>query len=369
MNAVPGLVRRYRLGMLVVLAVVVAVALAAWAGRGKEAYPGALDPRNPDGTGAQAVAQVLRHQGVHVEVARSQSAFDHTRPDASTTVVVTSTDHLGPSTTARLLSHLGGAHQVVVGPNAGLVTFLGGPAAATTQPSGPVPAGCAAYAGLSLRVDIADAYPGRGCFRRPEGAILAAPTPGLTLVGSPAILTNDQILRGDNAAIALRLLGGRPRLVWYVPSLADLSGSDAVSVGSLLPRWLGPGIWLVLVTAVAVVCWRARRLGPLAREPLPVEVKAVETTRNLGRLYRRSGDRAHAAATLRSATRRRLSERLRLPRGVPPAGLVDAVARRAGRRPDEVEELLGPGAVPPQDDRELVSLASRLTELDREVSR
>ncbi len=63
--------------------------------------------------------------------------------------------------------------------------------------------------------------------------------------------------------------------------------------------------------------WRGRRLGPLATEPLPVVVKAIETTRSRGRLYRKSGDRAHAADALRSATRARAATRLRL-------GAVDA---------------------------------------------
>jgi len=123
-----------------------------------------------------------------------------------------------------------------------------------------------------------------------------------------------------------------------------------------------------LLAAVGVVAWRGRRLGPLAREPLPVEVKAVETTRNLGRLYRRAGDRAHAAEALRAAARARLAERLRLPRRVDPGRLVDDVAVHTGRPPAEIDTLIGPTAFPPRDDQELTSLASRLTELDREVS-
>ena len=200
--------------------------------------------------------------------------------------------------------------------------------------------------------------------------MVARPRSGLTLLGAPALLTNDQILEGDNAAVALRLLGERQRLVWYVPSLADLGGADGVSVRSLLPDWLVPGLWLLLLTGVGVIAWRG--LGPLAREPLPVEVKAVETTRNLGRLYRRAGDRAHAAEALRAAARARLAERLRLPHRVSPDRLVDDVAAHSGRPVAEIDALIGPTAYSPRDDQELASLASLLTdlltELDREVS-
>ena len=80
----------------------------------------------------------------------------------------------------------------------------------------------------------------------------------------------------------------------------DLAGGDGVSPRSLLPRWLRPALWLLVLVA-ASRWWCGVRAGsaPLAVEPLPVEVKAVETTRNLGRLYRRAGDRAHAAEALR----------------------------------------------------------------------
>jgi hypothetical protein len=360
---------RNRLALLVCLAAVVAVVAAAWVGRGHQAYAAALDPRNPDGDGAQAVARVLDHQGIDVDVVRSASAFDHATTDAATTIVVTSAGHLGRSTTERLLRHQGAAELIVVEPGPELVRQLGvGSFPATTHPVKAVAAGCPAYDGLSVQVHTAQAYRAGGCFREKAGVILASPRAGLTFLGASAVLTNDQVLERDNAAVALRLLGARQRLVWYVPSLADLGGADGVSVGSLLPDWLAPGLWMLLLTAIALVVWRGRRLGPLAREPLPVSVKAVETTRNLGRLYRRAGDRGHAAEALRSAARTRLAERLRLPRHVDPSRLVDDVAAHTGRSAAEVGALIAPTAVPPRDDRELASLASRLTELDREVS-
>ena len=360
---------RHRAMTLIVVAALVAVLAAAWVGRNNRTYAAALDPANPDGRGAQALARVLDDQGVDVDVVRSADALDHATADGSTTIVVTSSGQLGRSTTARLLDHQGAAELVVVGPGPELVRLLGVTSfPITTVPGGPVTAGCAAYDGLAVQVDVAETYRTPGCFRGEGGVMVARPRSGLTLLGAPALLTNDQILAGDNAAVALRLLGERRRLVWYVPSIADLGGADGVSARSLLPDWLVPGLWLLLLAAVGVVAWRGRRLGPLAREPLPVAVKAVETTRNLGRLYRRAGDRAHAAEALRAAARARLAERLRLPRRVDPGRLVDDVAVHTGRPPAEIDTLIGPTAFPPRDDQELTSLASRLTELDREVS-
>lgn len=360
---------RHRITVLVVAAALVTIALSAWLGRGSRAYAEALDPGNPDGGGAQAVARVLEEQGVDVDVVRSAEALDSTPVDSSTTIVVTSAGNLGRSTTTRLLRRQGDGHLVVVTPGPALLRQLGvGSLSATTRPGGPVSAGCPAYDPLTVRVDSAQAYRTNGCFRGEGGVILAEPRPGLTLLGASGVLTNDQVLDGDNAAVALRLLGHRQRLVWYVPSLADLVARDGVSARSLLPGWLTPALWLLGLAAVALIGWRGRRLGPLAHEPLPVAVKAVETTRNLGRLYRRSGDRAHAAEALRAAARARLAERLRLPRHVHPGRLVDDVARRTGRPVAEIDALIGPHAFPPGDDRELAFVAQRLTELDREVS-
>jgi hypothetical protein len=103
-------------------------------------------------------------------------------------------------------------------------------------------------------------------------------------------------------------------------------------------------------------------------EPLPVQIKAVETTRNLGQLYRRAGDRGHAAEALRSAARARMTERLGLPRHTEHRVLATTVADRTGRPVDEVDALLRPDPDPPDHDRDLADLARRLDELDREVS-
>jgi hypothetical protein len=365
-------IARHRSTLLIVLVAVVAVVVTAWAARGKQTYPASLDPANPDGKGAQAVERVLADEGVEVDVVRSADALDRAAVDASTTIVVTSAGNLGRSTTDRLLQHQGTATLVVVGPGPELVRQLGLTSyPVTTTPDGPVAAGCPAYDGLSLRVTTSEAFDADGCFRGRGGVLLAQARPGLTLLGAPEALTNDQVLDGDNAAVALRLLGQRPHLVWYVPALADLAGADSVSASSLLPHWLRPALWLLVVTGVALVVWRGRRLGPLAREPLPVEVKAIETTRNLGRLYRRAADRQHAAEALRDAARTRLCERLGLPRNAARERVVRAVASHTGRSEAAVGTLLGLGSPDgsfPHTDEQLTALAHDLTELDREVS-
>src|SRR5690606_24859502 len=125
----------------------------------------------------------------------------------------------------------------------------------------------------------------------------------VTAVDDPAVVRNDTVLEQGDAALALNLLGAHGRLVWLVPDPLDASalddGGTPAPSGSVLPPWAGVvGLWALLVVLVAAV-WRARRLGPLVAEELPVVVRAAETTRGRGRLYRRARSRGHAAAGLR----------------------------------------------------------------------
>jgi hypothetical protein len=186
-------------------------------------------------------------------------------------------------------------------------------------------------------------------------------------VGATDLFTNAHVTDADNAAVALRLLGQHDRLVWYVPDLRDVPAGDAGSVSAQLPRGLVPALWLVAAAVLAMILWRGRRFGPLVVEPLPVVVKAVESTQGRGRLYRRVRDRAHAAGILRAATARRLTAHLRLPPGTSTGALVAPVARATGRDNGSVADLLITRPVP--DDTALTRLADELAALEREVHR
>jgi Domain of unknown function (DUF4350) len=371
--AVPdGFVRRHRSTLVIGLALVFAVGLAIVLGVGTDtATP--MDPDNPGPDGTRALARVLGDEGVDVHVARSADELEATDVDAQTSVVVVQPQLLGTTTIQRLHDHTADADSVVVvGAGPGISDAFGAIGGGASIPLGHGrKSGCddPRFDGLTLEVDWTSVYPGGDCYTGKGGAIVTAPADRLLLFGADQALTNDQILRGDNAAVALRLLGRDQRLVWYVPSVEDLTGDDGVSLQTLLPRFIRPGLWLLAVALAALVLWRARRLGPLAVEPLPVVVRAVETTRSLGRLYRRSGDREHAAESLRRAARARLAERLRLGSTTPPDVLAREVARRTGRAEQDVTAVLGPSGVVPSTDRDLINLATQLAELDREVRR
>ena len=188
-----------------------------------------------------------------------------------------------------------------------------------------------AFDGLTLEVDSATVYPDGDCFDGKGGSVVTEPEDGLVLFGAGPGAHQ----RPDPAG---RQRCGRPpapgpgRPAGLVrPLLDDLLGDDGVSLQTLLPRWVRPGLVLGVIVMLTVILWRARRFGALATEPMPVVVRAVETTRSLGRLYRRSGDRGHAAASLRRAAVARCAERLRLGSTAPADVVIREVARRTGR--------------------------------------
>jgi len=379
-----GWLRRHR--VLVAIAVGVLAVITALSVLATRSVPlgGDLDPDNPSPNGAQAVARVLAAHGVDVSVVRRAAELRHAAVDVRTTLVVTSPGNLGRRTAAQVARRSLRAGAVVLpDPTPTLIRALHLPLTVVEAQVGrrtraacddPLLAGLSVDAGPSTGYQAQDPAV-TGCFRtagpaslvaRVDGGRTDSPGTGPTYaVAAVSVLTNRRVDRADNAAVALRLLGQRDRLVWYVPDLRDVAVGDTGSVSAQLPRGLFPALWLVVAAVLAAMLWRGRRLGPLVVEPLPVVVKAVESTHGRGRLYRRVRDREHAAAALRAATVRRLVALLRLPAGTGPDRVAPAAADLTGTSVDTVLEILATRPVP--DDKALTRLAGDLARLEREV--
>ena len=373
----PGWWSRHRTSLLIGTGFAAAVAVVVASTAGTTTFE-PLDPDNPGPGGARAVARVLDDEGVSIEVARGIEDLEDVSVSPGATVVVTSTDYLGRDVVDRLRAHVGGARIVLVQPTTVVLETVGldlVSSAATPGEGWRGDCSDARFDALTLETDRALTYRtassdggGTGCFRADDGAVLVELDP-VTVFGAGEALTNAQVTRADDAAVALRLLGQSDQLVWYVPRYEDLSAGDGVSAVTLLPRWIRPGLWLGALILLALVLWRGRRLGPLSTEPLPVVVKAVETTLSRGRLYRRAGDRRHAAESLRRATRTRIAARLRLGVTSDEAALVREIAHRTPRTEQQLVDLVGSRAPAPASDRDLISLAGALAALEEEVRR
>jgi hypothetical protein len=381
--------RRWR--WLLVIALVIALTAVITAITGSITVDrNRLGPDNPTPDGSRAVVQILRRQGVDVrEVRRSPDVVAAT--DTRSTLVVTNTAVLGPEQLDRLLAD-DVPNLVLVEPDEITLSRLapdlrtaGRSSAAVLDPGCSSPAAQAAGASraggyLYTRVSVPIDGPGASgiCYRRPEnpdqGSYLSLDTPRrtVTVIGQSDLLTNEYLGTDGNAALALWTLGEQPSLIWYTPDPLEPQGSgqDRPTLLDLLPDWVFWVVVQLVVATVVAIGWRARRLGRLVPEPLPVIVRAAETQEGRARLYRQASARGRAAATLRTAALRRLAGRLAAPAGTTPAQLVTLVAEATGRDPSGETQLhavlLGPA---PASDAELIQLADDLDTVERELSR
>ncbi|CAM5683618.1 DUF4350 domain-containing protein [Streptomyces griseomycini] len=373
-------------GIALALALLAAAAVAIAVVR-SDARHGELDPRSADPYGSRAVAELLADRGVDTRVVTTlDEAVAAASPD--TTLLVAVPDLLTRTQQTRLHSATAGSggrtvlvssgsasvEQLAPGVTADPATSLD----STLTPDCDLPAarraGTADTGGIrytTTHLTADECYPSERL-----ATLLRIPAPSgdgdTVLLGAPDILLNDRLDEHGNASLALQLLGSRPHLVWYLPSLADASAASEEGERGffdLLPSgWLWGTLQLFVAAALAAL-WRARRLGPLVPEKLPVAIRASETVEGRARLYRKANARDRAAAALRSATRTRLAPLVGIPvtQAHAPETLLPALSARLQGDGQSLHTLLfGP---PPGDDAALVSLADRLDALEGEVRR
>lgn len=340
---------------------------------------GYLSPDDKGPTGTHALADILGARGHDVHTVTTVPAAARAAT-ADSTLVITSPYLL----TIRQLRELGRtpASVVVAEPDqdtlralAPQVSLLGGAPVGPLAPSCPlraaILAGPADLGGPGLHVTPAASidmcYPVGG---QPTLVQIRSGRHLVTLLSSGAPLANGYLAHQGNAALAINLLSGRGPVVWLVPQFA-LPDSGATSGSRPFIDQVPLAAWLVAVqlglALLLAAVWRARRLGPLIIERLPVVVRASETVEGHARLYRSRRARDRVAATLRQVAVARLAPAIGLPPGADPPAVIAALSARSPRDQAEIGALLyGP---PPGSDAELVTLASDLDALEGEVRR
>ncbi|MFD6697491.1 MULTISPECIES: DUF4350 domain-containing protein [unclassified Microbacterium] len=370
----PRRVRRILGWVLVVALVLVVAAAGLLLTSSSPAQRDALDPERPGPGGMQALAQILRQQGVTVEVVRSH-ADAAARLDDETTLVMSDPSPLTDAAVSQLVD---AAHDVVlISPSSRMLRMLDLGAYAFTSSPARVRAGCDvpafAHVGTIAPGQLFLPDPGvTACFGdAAEGAavLIAEGDDGRhAIVDGAALFTNEHLAENGNAALGLALLGARPHVVWYVPSYDDSDRTDIdvpKSLADLTPGWVTPVIVLGMITALLAAVWRGRRFGPLVSETLPVTVRASETMLGRARLTAKAADAAHAADALRAGTLSRLAAHLGLAARADPSAVADSAADRIRvDRADCRALLTGPL---PGSDAELVPYARRLAELETAV--
>lgn len=381
--------RRSARNVLLWSAVVVgsAVLLALLGTRGTaDAY---LDPEGRGPSGIGALTAVLRDHGVRVHLVTTAadlvSVVGALPERSAATVAVGDSRLLTDVGTDAVMMTVRGTHRLVLlDGSSALLHTLDGDALALPGGTGPDPLrpecdaplvhGTATIDKVNVRF-VADEV-GTTCYPlRDEdgkdhgGALLVLPAEGdipeTYAVGFGPALTNRHVTDQAHAALGLRLLGADPDLVLYTPSLTDAVGTGGEPVEPVsLPGWFLPALVLLALAVLTQALVSARRLGRLVPEPLPVVVKASETTHSRAELYRAARDLPRAAATLRAGTLGRLRSRLRLDRDASADEVAAALAAH-GIPPGEAATLTGPD---PTTEAGLVRLARDLTALEEKVT-
>ncbi|HSN07015.1 MAG TPA: DUF4350 domain-containing protein [Candidatus Angelobacter sp.] len=341
---------------------------------------GLLDPDATDPSGSHATAALLEAQGVSiVRVTTAQSAAEALARVSDATLVVAPTAPVSDRMLARVsVEHP--AYVVLLQPDERTLAAYapwarpGEDRTSTDEVAagcdwsvavlaGPLPPTGAAY--TTTRPDVSSCW-GGGVLDGTDGR-----GGTVTVVGLAGALTNAHLAESGNAAMALGALGRAGTVVWWLPSNADPLQFDPgapVGIEALVPSWVRWALVQLALAVLLVVWWRARRLGRVVVEPLPVVVRATESVEGRARLYRRGNARDRAAAALRAAALTRLRTRLALPRGAGVDVVTAAVTARTGRPGPEVAALLAPDR-PLTDDADLTGLADALDALENEVRR
>jgi len=365
--------QRWRTGRWVVLALIAITLVAAATAYLTAPRPGGrMDPASTSPEGAHALVALLREHGVEVTVADGVADVERAaRPD--TLVVVAQTFYLADDDQLRRLDEVPGDLLLVdpvprireaLAPKIRLagVSSYGGRLDCELPEAiraGEVQLGISDTYEANTDVDLTRCY---------DGAIVRYTDSGrtTTVVGSAEFMMNGGLLERGNAALAMNLAGGRPHVIWYAPQRMEGQSPGGATVSDLIPdhvRWI---MWQLCLVVALLAIWKARRIGPLVAERLPVVVRASETVEGRGRLYRSRRARDRAADALRTAALHRLAPRLGLGAGASPAAVAEAVAARTGQDPTALSAtLFGP---PPASDADLVHLAHRLDDIERQVA-
>lgn len=363
------------LGLLLAAVVVFGV---VFAGSGEH------DPLSPDNAapqGARAVAEVLGRNGVDVVRAESlEDAVDRLDGQGDALLFHDPDAWL----TSDQLAELSGLadRTVLVEPSLGILTELAhgirSAGVVPTDTADPLQAACsnpdarAAAAvtpgGFSYRGDIT-CFPLPGDQGEAPAGVFATTADGsVAVLGNGDILSNGLIDEQGNAALALRVLGSTSTLVWYQPTEEDLAiASGPVDPLSMLPDFVDPLMFWLVITAGLAILWRGRRLGPLVTEPLPVVVRSAETAAGRARLYQDAGAMNHTVHTLRAATLNRLAAALRVPPSSTRAAVIAAAAQKTNREFADLDQLLN--SYSPRSDAQLVQWSQELEKLEQEIRR
>jgi hypothetical protein len=347
--------------------VVGAVVIALIAGAPPSSKP-AFDPTSTAPNGTKALVLLLDQLGAHVDEGSSG--------EAGTALLLS--DRLNAHDRGQLLDWVNAGHTLVVTDPAS--TLAGVPSDASGLDNlefagGAIDLTASCALGLSPAATLrpgggALLQPGPnqvGCFPAGAGDFLVARTLGagsVIALGGADPWTNANLAQADNSVLAAVLLAPHPGAGVTLIGSSRVGGGSSGLLSLISPR-VKELFWQLVIAFVLVILWKGRRLGRPVPEAQPVELPGSEIVVAAGHLSQEAGHRGRAAGVLRDDLRRRITDRLGIPRQTDDETVAAITTSRTGVSQQAVTDALtGP---PPADDGQLVELAQALDAITQEV--
>jgi len=345
-----------RFWLLLTAAIVVVVMLTA--GSGGSGPP--FSPRSVAPDGAKGIVEVLEDVGADVRLGQPL-------PQSSDTAALMLEDRLRPDDRAELQGWIdNGGVLVVADP---FSTFF--PRRVRALDDEVTVSRCTIEAlsdvnrlelppdAWSLDTDFDPACIGSSA----QAFVVATPSGSgsIVSVGSRQLFTNAWLGEADAAVLAVSLLAPNPEattVAFLGPSLAAFGDEDTEDL--VATRVLN-ALFVFGIAFVLYAIHRARRVGAVVAEPLPVHLHGSEVVLQAGLLSERAADPGSAAEALRNATLARARSVLAVDPSADPAHVVRAIEHRLGRSPGELHSSL---SEPVTSDSQLVDVAQELAQIE-----
>lgn len=331
------LVLRYGAALLLI-----AVLVALIGPRGRSGPP--LDPRSTAPTGTRGILEVLERLGGEVRIGADVPA-----PGEGAVALVID-DRLADAQREDLQAWVrAGGRLVLADPFSELAPGLVGvTSVAFTEPSieprcdDPLVSGVTRVAVAGGSVFTVEGA-ATGCFPRNGGSWLVRTPTGegeVIALGGALTLTNELLGREDTAVLLVNLLTADDGSPLAVLTPQDPDAGEGEALADVLPPQVGTALLQLPLAWLALVWWRARRLGRPVEEAAPVRIEAAETTIATGNLLHRAGRAGDAAAIVRARLRDDLHRRLGIPETIDDETAVAIAASRTDIPADALRRLL-----------------------------
>lgn len=346
--------------VLWIVGLIAVVLLAGYLTGSRRNFGPALEPDSTAPDGAQALVELTDRLG------RPMRMVDGA-PNDSLDVVVLLNDRLERDDADRLNRWVARGGLLVVADPGSLLAPPIADAAFDDLGGGCAIAGLDAVQTLDVGSSRSLVVPdgATSCFSTAPGkAFLVVETRGdgaVVSLGGPTVFTNEFLDEADNAVLAAALFGGDRRSGFLRPSIP---GSGDQTLVDLIDTPVRAALAQLAVAFLAVVIWRARRLGQPVTEPQAVAIDGSALTEAMSRLLANNRTPAHSAALLRDYARRTLSHRIGLTLDAPIRVVADALAAHTTLSAAEIETAI---AQPVLDDATLVAVAQLLHRIREEI--